>query len=263
MTIIFQAKTSEAYTLKTLVEYLSTSLKTLCFEFDEKSMKLCQFDQKGTILNVVELAADNFMTYKLNKKKLYVALNSSHFLKEFKEIKKKDSVEFVIDDTNDKEFVMCILPKENSRKSTSVIQIQNIQMIEVEKPDDYGASGILVMSSDFQRMVKNIKSIGSTTTTIQCNDVKCQFSGSQCDIRRKEILLGDINSIAPFTYTESFDSKHIESLLKMSSLSASLVLYTKQDMPLMIRTAIGTLGRLQVYIKSKKMIEESNNGSNA
>ena len=115
MTIIFKAKSHEAYCIKILAELLSNNIKTGCFVLDEKGISLCMMDHHRSILIDLILHAENFALYKFSmNKKLYLGINLNHFHKMLKSIKKKDSIELFIDDKNTTELAIKVIPKENN-----------------------------------------------------------------------------------------------------------------------------------------------------
>ena len=75
MTVLFKAKTQEAYVIKILAELLSNNIKTGCFVIDENGIYLCMMDSHKTILIDLVLKAENFSIYKFNSKKI---LNSKN-----------------------------------------------------------------------------------------------------------------------------------------------------------------------------------------
>ena len=149
MPIIFKAKTNEGYSLKVLSELLQNNIKTACFEIDSKSIRLRMMDHHRTILIDLELDADNFLLYKYkNTEKLYLGVNLTHFHKMLKSIKKKDSIEFFIDDQNITDLGITIIPKEHNRVTTSFIKIQSIQNLDIDLPTGY-EKPVIVPSASF------------------------------------------------------------------------------------------------------------------
>ena len=66
MTIIFKAKTHDAYKIKILAELLQNNIKTACLEVDSRGVKLCMMDHHCTILIQASLESENFTLYKFN-----------------------------------------------------------------------------------------------------------------------------------------------------------------------------------------------------
>ena len=137
MTIIFRAKTQEAYVIKILAELFSNNLKTGCFVLSEEGIFLSMPDSHNAILIDIHLKSENFKVYKFNSKKMYIGINLAHLHRMVKSVKKKDSCELFIDDEHPNDLQIKVIPKENNKVVISSVTIQNIQNIEVELPGGY------------------------------------------------------------------------------------------------------------------------------
>ena len=81
MTVIFKAKTHNAYTIKILAELLQNNIKTACFEIDAEGIKLCMMDHHRTILIQVALDSENFTLYKFKPvSKIFLSESKSLFV---------------------------------------------------------------------------------------------------------------------------------------------------------------------------------------
>jgi len=56
-------------------------------------------------------------------------------------------------------------------------------------------------------------------------------------------------------YLEDFDTEQLSRIIKISGLSNTMQIFPKEELPLCFRTNIGSLGKLSIFIKSKKQIE--------
>ena len=123
MTVLFKAKTQEAYVIKILAELLSNNIKTGCFVIDENGIYLCMMDSHKTILVDLVLKAENFSIYKFNSKKMYLGINLVHFHRMARSIKKKDSIELFIEEKSQNDLGIKVIPKENNRTTISYVKI--------------------------------------------------------------------------------------------------------------------------------------------
>jgi hypothetical protein len=57
------------------------------------------------------------------------------------------------------------------------------------------------------------------------------------------------------TYKGEFDIVQILTIIKISGLSRQLQLYCSQGLPILLKTFVGNIGELRIYIKSKDMID--------
>jgi hypothetical protein len=264
MTIIFKAKTREGYALKILAELLQNNIKTGCFEIDEKGIYLRMMDHHRTILIDLELEADSFSVYKFKNKdgKLFAGINLTHFHKMLKTIKKRDSIQLFIDDSSPNDLGIKVIPKENNRVTTSFIKIQNIQNLDIDLPTDYGKP-VIVPSGEFQKMCKGLTHI-SNTTHISSKGFLIRFSSDAGGVMKRSTEFGETEDSENETdeqkydipeYEDDFDTEQFTKITKLSGLSSTLQIYPKTDNPLLLRTAVSSLGKISIYLKSKGMQE--------
>lgn len=265
-TSIFKCKTSEAYLIKVLAELLTNNLKIGCFLLDASGIKLTQFDNHRHTLVDMRLDSENFSIYRYKKtEKIQLGLNLNHFHRMLKSIKKKDSLQLFILEGQETELGIKTIPKENNRITTSGIKIQNIQNLEVVLPTGYASNPIIVSSSEFQKMCKDLCNIGSPNITVCAKQFNIEFTADADGILKRKVVLGEtINSEEgdeddlenDEKYTATFSSEQFSRITKLAGLSSNLQIYTaNSDLPLLFRSNIGSLGKISVYVKSNEIIE--------
>ena len=266
MTVIFKAKTHCAYTIKILAELLQNNIKTACLEIEESGVKLCMMDHHRTILIEFSLESENFTLYKFKAKdKLFLGINLNHFHKMLKSIKKKDSMQLFINDDSPNDLGIKVIPKENNRITTSFVTIQEIQTIDIDIPDGYGKP-IIVPSSEYQKMCKDMSHIGSSINVVAKN-FHIKFLCNAGGVMKRHVEFGEMgdsdeeeeeeeNSVE---YNQYFDTDQLSRITKIAGLSTNIQIYPKKGKPLLFKSAIGSLGKISIYIKSKDLIENENN----
>jgi len=184
-----------------------------------------------------------------------------------KSIKKKDWLELYIKSDNLTELSIKTIPKENTRITISGIKIQSIQNINIDIPENY-RKPIIVQSSEFQKMCKDLNSIGSTNITVISYNYQITFIANADGILKREVVFGesgdsDVDSAEEKKnsdeeiYKATFSTDKLIKLLKIASLSSTLQIFTaNKNLPLLLRTNIGTLGKLAIFIKSNEIINQ-------
>lgn len=272
MPILFKCKTSEAYQIKVLAELLSNNLKNGCFDVDDNNITLRMVDQPRLTLVDLYLDSENFSLYKFKSdKKICIGLNLNHFHKMLKSIKKKDSLQLFINSNNPTELGIKTIPKENTRITTSGIKIQNIQKIYTDLPSGYGKP-IIISSSDFQKMCKELSSIGSININVKARNFYIEFIADADDILKRKVRLGETNDSDSDSeqddnytvYNGTFTTDQFVRINRIAGLSHNIQIYTGSgDLPLLFRTNIGSLGRVSIYIKSKELVQNTYYESNS
>ena len=264
MPVLFKCKTGEAYYIKVLAELLTNNLKTGCFEVSEQSITLRMFDHHRKTMVDLELLSENFSVYKYKiENNFCLGLNLNHFHKMLKSIKKKDSLQLFIDSDNITELGIKTIPKENTRITTSGIKIQTIQNLDIDIPDGYGKP-VIVLSSEFQKMCKDLSSIGSTNITVVAKNFHIEFIADADGILKRKVVFGenddssdeeDNNNSNP-EYTATFATDQLSRITKLAGLSGNMQIFPASgNLPLLFRSNIGSLGKIAIFIKSKELLE--------
>ena len=259
MTIIFKAKSQEAYCIKILAELLANNIKTACFVIDENGITLRMMDHHRTILIDLDLKAENFTIYKFNSKKIHLGINLNHLHKLIKSVKKKDTLELFIDDKNPNDLAIKVIPKENNRISTSYLKIQTVQNLDIDIPTGY-TKPVIVSSSEFQKMSKDMSNIG-TTMKVTSKNFQIVFHCNAGGILKRTVQFGEEEPDEDTTdtsseYCQDFLTEQLCRITKLSGLSNNMQIYPGK--PLMFRSNVGSLGKISIYIKSKEQIESEN-----
>jgi len=260
MTIIFKAKSHEAYCIKILAELLANNIKTACFVIDENGISLRMMDHHRTILIDLDLKAENFTIYKFNSKKMHLGINLNHLHKLLRSIKKKDSIELFIDDKSPNDLAIKVIPKENNRISTSYLKIQTVQNLDIDIPTGYNKP-VIVSSSEFQKMSKDMSNIG-TTMKVTAKNFQIVFHCNAGGILKRTVQFGeeeaDEDSLdgGGTEYCQDFLTEQLCRITKLSGLSNNMQIFPGK--PLLFRSNVGSLGKISIYIKSKEQIESEN-----
>lgn len=265
MTVIFEAKTdSEGFELKNLAELLANNLKTVSFTIDNKVgiyLKTSNSDQ--TVFIDVLLDSSKFSVWEMHINKIHLGLNLNEFYKELKNAKKKDSVKLQIDDDTPNELLIEIVPKERNKLFRKSIKIQDLQQIDIiDFPvisKDY--KHLSFISSDLQKIIKEVCYINNEVKITAKNSCVI-FKADDGGIRKGEGVLGNIDdkdkpTSSSKVYEEIFNSKLLIKIMKISGLNKIMQIFP--NYPLALKSNIGNLGEINLFIKSNKEIKENKN----
>lgn len=257
MAIIFRAKTSQAYCWKLLAILFQNNIRTACFEITTDGIKLRMMDTHRYVLIDMDLQAENFDKFTYSRETpFFIGINMPHFHKMLKCIKKKDAIDFYVDDdTPDDLNIKVIPPKDNNRVTISTIKIQNIQNIRVDVPQNY-KKPIIVMSSEYSKMCKDLVNIGPIISVIHKGN-SIRFSCDAGSVYKRQVLFGDDDNDetdGTEEFRQEFDAEKLTKITNISGLSNNIQIFAKDGCPLLFRSSVGSLGKLSIYIKSKDMI---------
>ena len=257
---LFKARTQDAYTVKNLIDLLQNNIKCAYLTVSKDCISMTIMDSPKTICVDLNLYAENFFYFKLRQdEKLFIGLNTHHFYKMIKSIKKQDSIVFFIEKDNPHYLGIKVIPKENSRITTSFIKIQSIQNLDIELPDGYSRS-IIVSSSEYQKMCKDMQDINSSIS-VRSKGYHISFSSDAESIYSRVVSFGEINDDLDDEeeddsvleeYLQTFDTENLTRFIKLSGLGNIIHIFPHKELPLLLKSRVGNIGKISIFIKSKE-----------
>ena len=253
---IFKAKTVEAYTIKTLTEVLQNILTDVCFEFTKSGIKLLTVDNKkpSHLLVNLTLNADQFEEYYC-KSTLTVGINLQHYYKMLKSIKKKDQLMLFVTPDKSTHLGICTKQTESGQATYSWIKIQRLQKVDTDIPRNYNHPN-LIHASNFQKMCKDMNSM-SKIIKIYSKGTYISFSCEVEGMYTREVPFGELKDNDEEEYEDTFNTKTLSQLIKASGLNNKMQIYTRTDSPLKIVIRPGSLGVLEIYLKSRAQLDQN------
>lgn len=258
-TPLFRCKTDNAFRIKIMSEITANVLKTGFWEIGKNGIHLSMFDESRKTMVTISLASENFQIYNYNQEEnINVGINSSHFHKMMKSIKKKDMLELQIDSNESDELIITCIPNVQTRKTISKIKIQTVQNLDIVNPTGYGKS-IIIPSGDFQKMIKDLNSISSDKLEITTENGVIYFTADADGVMKRTVTFGEENSSTELSTTDVFSTEQIHRISKISALSDCIHVYMSSlELPIQFKTNIGGLGSMCVYIKSDSNLNNEN-----
>jgi hypothetical protein len=256
----FHIKTQEGYVIKVLSELLHNNIKNGCFEITKAGMFFRMTDTHSRLCIDIALHSENFEIFQVSAQessRILIGINLAHLRKMLRPVKKKETIEFIKSKNSDDLCIRISSKEMNGETTTSNIKIQEIQIIDLELPSGY-EDYISIPTSKYQKMCKDMETI-SQKIKIESNSGMIRFTSIMEGVYSRSIEFGNRNT-DPFTYTQHFDSDQLNNLGRISGLgattSSNIQVFTKSTLPILLRTSIGTLGKIGIYIKSNEQVEE-------
>lgn len=267
---LLKIKTKDGHSFKVLSELIQKYVKDGCWTIDKHGMLLTGVDTKiakGTKLIRVNLPRYNFTKYKCQEEPLKIGMNMVHFYRMLKSIKKKDNTLTLYIEQDDplKLYIQINQAGEDKRKGiVSHINITLVRPLIHDEPVGYN-DPIIVTSKEFQK-VKQLNKISKTMELSfkgRTIDLFCDREG----VYSKRVTLGDTEeeeeededekeATDTEEYKQTFDSDQILDLVKTASTSNNIQIFITPDLPLHFKMNSGSLGTVDLYIKSRETIEE-------
>jgi hypothetical protein len=256
----FYAKTTEGFIIKNLIEVLQNNINCGCFVINKNGIIFRMTDSQDRVLIDFTLSSDNFTQYKfkLNQSQS-LGLNLSHFYKMVKNIKKKDSMALFIEEGKENELGIKVIPKEKNRVITSYIKIQNLQSLDIELPPlEHYSEPKIVLSGDYMKMLKDLSNLGGSNIKISSSASSSKFSCDANGVFSRNIVFGEENTDEDELFSQEFDTEQLTRNSKIACLSSQIQLFQGEDSPILLRSNIGNIGKISIYIKDKSQYNDFN-----
>lgn len=220
-----------------------------------------EVNKSGTILVYCRLDADKFDKYKYNSKKskIIIGVNLDNLLIILKCMSNLDKMTWAIDDEDINKLIIIL---ENVDKKEKKIFRLNLSDLDDEKIEvdpiqfPYAAN---IPASDFHKYCKDMSLI-TEKIEIKCTSNKLTFGIKGADICDAEFEILESNgglSIDVNTDNKNeivqgvFPLKWLNVFTKCTNISQQVVLYLKNDYPMIVAYEIASLGRIR-YVLSQK-----------
>ena len=252
--ILFLFTTNDGYSIKMLCDLLSHNIKSTLLSIQTNCIQMSSMDVNKNILIFLTLESIEFLKYELRTDTLYYNINVSDLYKSIKDIKKKDQLEWIIYRDEPDILHLKIITKDFNRIISNRIKIQLSQNMSIERPTNYSLKPIILNSMDYHKTCKLLSSKG--------NDIKLSINHINNYIKLtslldnaiiSEVVIGN-HSEQEFNFEEIYIQHKFIKSTKIATLSNKLKIYCEKDMPLLLESNIGSLGKIYMYMKSKLFI---------
>jgi len=220
-----------------------------------------EINKPGTILIYSRLDANKFDSYKYNskKKKLTIGVNLDNLLIILKCMSNMDKMTWALDDEDINKLIIIL---ENTDKKEKKIFRLNLSDLDDEKievdPIEFPYAACFP-SSDFHKYCKDLSLI-TEKIEVKCTSNKVSFGIKGADICDADFDISETNgglSIEVNTDNKNeivqgvFSLKWLNVFTKCTNLSPQVILYLKNDYPLIIKYDVAALGEVKFVLSQK------------
>ena len=257
---IMELKTVQTGAFKTLIEALKEILTDANIEFTDSSMKVITMDPTQTILVHLKLEKDNFESY-FCKHKIFIGVNMLNFFKLIRTLTNNDALTMFIDADNANCLGIRIENGEKNSLTTYYLNLIEVDETTYQIPPAQFESIITMPSGEFNKICRDminlsdiieIKSVGNQMIFSCKGEFACQ-----------ETIIGEASNGLNFVKSTSDDTiiqgyynlKHLVLFTKCTNLCNSIEIYMKNNFPIVIKFAVGSLGNLKLALAPKVEVD--------
>jgi DNA polymerase III sliding clamp (beta) subunit (PCNA family) len=249
---LFKATITEGIYFKKMIEVLHNVFKFVIFHATEDGLFLRMMNTQESLLVDIELPRSKFASFSVRAPVLF-SLNVMHLHKVITSLKRRDIIVLEITDSFDMLHVT-VQPLDSDYSETVTVSIQNVQMIDIDIPYEYG-DPICVPQQKFHKMCKEMNGIGQELI-VHGNENFIHFQSSVAGMYGKGVMFGRIGG--PITYNDIFQTENFVKISKISSFGQPIFLHAVSENPLYILVDVGSIGKLSIFLKSSSEIMDDN-----
>jgi|APGre2960657404_1045060.scaffolds.fasta_scaffold05957_7 proliferating cell nuclear antigen len=250
---ILELQSVQSSNLRILFEVLKdVLLSDINIIFMPDGIKVVELDGSKVCLIHLTLEKKAFEVYKCDKKTV-LGINSNNFYKIIKTANNSDTISFFVPEDDQTSLHVRMENSEKSRIFESTIRLLDVEFNMQEIPDVEFNSTITLPSSEFQKICKDMNSLGIG------NKVEIISVGEQIifcykgDFSDQRIILGKSDNTVFNNGDQEivqgvFNLKFLLLFTKATNLCNMVTIYLKNEYPLILEYSVGSLGSLRFIL---------------
>ena len=250
--IKFKIKTIQSNSIKNLIESLKDILTDTNIEISKSGLKIIAMDPSHTVLVHLKLEAKEFQEFICNEE-MILGVNMINFYKLIKFIGNNDTLTLYVENNNESQLNLIMESSDKNCVTKYKLNLMDIPKENVEIPNLIFNSIITMPSGDFQKLCRDLHNISNTVDIKSINN-KLIFNSTGNIGSVEHIILDNNNTLSSDDTNKeqitqgSFLLKHLVMFTKCTSLSPTVLLYLKNDFPLIIEYKISSLGCIRLCL---------------
>ncbi|PSC68612.1 proliferating cell nuclear antigen [Micractinium conductrix] len=259
---MFEARLQQGALLKKVVEAIKDLIEDANFDCNNSGFSLQAMDSSHVSLVALSLRADGFEHYRCDRN-VSMGMKLANLSKILKCAGNDDAITMKSEDNGDT-ITFMFESQNQERLSEFDLKLMDIDSEHLGIPEAEYDATVKLPSSEFQRIVKDLASIGDTVEISVTKDA-VKF-GTNGDIGSANVMCRQNKSVdKPEESTEiditepvalTFALRYLNSFAKATPLSSHVVLKLSKDLPIVVEYHIENVGRLSFFLAPKVEEEE-------
>lgn len=259
MSNVLELKTVQIAPFRTLMTALKDILVETNITFQQDGMRIISMDKSHTTLIHLHLRSEEFEHYFCKHPKIVIGVHMFHLFKLINSIDNDDTLTIYIEEKHYCDGIVNYLGLRFENGDIKQCKTQMLRLIEpdneeYEMPEITFSSIINLPSSDFQKIIRDMSSLGDRIE-IKCVGDELIFSLSgpfaSVQIRRSECdgNLGYLQKQDTSKVIQGeFSLKNLGYVIKCTNLCNSIELMLENDIPMVIKYNVATLGEIKLCL---------------
>lgn len=256
---VFELRTGKNHIIRILLECIKyilhdtniifyPDLKNSIEDEQSNSITISDQDSSNSVAIHIELNCEEFEHYFCDKK-VVAGVNVSDLFKVIKSVDKDDIIFIYMEKNNESQLFISTENSITKEITKTVLETRECEDEGIEIPEMEFDISLVVPSSRFQKICKDLNSFGTRAIKIEVIDKKIIFTSIGGEVDRQVILQGDnggsvSDTGSAYMYRGVFMLKYFMDFIKATPLSDKVEFFLKNDNPLMIKYKVVNLGEI-------------------
>ena len=258
---VLTIKTVQIQPIRNMITAIKDVLTDATIIYTNSGLKITNFDKTHTIIVSVMLNANKFEVYDCKPEKIIVCANTMHLFKVISTMSNDDILSMYIDKDDYHDGIVSHLGLQYDNGDIKQCYSQKLRLIEpdteeLKVPDVEYSTVINLPTSDFQKIIRDMNGISDRIEIKSVgNDLifSCEGNFASSKIFRSESG-GCMEFIqkpnASVIVQGEFSLKSLSHFIKCTPLCSHLEMYLGNDLPLIIKYDVASLGSIKMCLSS-------------
>lgn len=252
-------KTTQFAPFRTLMVALKDIIQETNIIFKKDGMYIASFREGGSILVNLFLEGDKFEKYVCKKEKIIVGVTVANLFKLINTVNSDDIMSIYISDKDYQNGIIDFLSLKFENENIKQCVIQKLKIIETNEQEiniphvEYSYI-ISMVSTDFQRIIKNLNGLAENVEIKSVNE-QLIFT-SHGDFSISEFICSENDELEIVQQNGDiiqgiFNLSVLNKFVKCTNLCNHIELYLSNDMPLVVKYNVASLGIIELGLSPK------------
>lgn len=254
----FVISTVQSSAFRTLIEALKEILTDVNIEIDSTGMKILAMDNHLVALVHMRLYSKYFERFYCPKPRV-CGVSMNYLFKLLKIMSQNDVLTFYIEKNNPNILNIQIETSERNLRHTFQMKLMDIVTDRVDVEDTDFASVIRLVSSDFQKLCRDMQLLAEYIEIKSCSNqliftVKNEWVTQETVVCESKTNNGMqyIQNLKPDEVIQGvFSLKYLSLFTKCSSLCKTMEIYLKNDYPIILQYHVANLGMVKLCLSGR------------
>tara|TARA_Y100000780_G_C13691741_1_gene419832 strand:- start:2110 stop:2910 length:801 start_codon:yes stop_codon:yes gene_type:complete len=259
MSNVLEIKTVQIAPFRTLMTALKDILVETNITFAQDGMRIVSMDKSQTAVIHLHLRSEEFEHYYCKYPKIVIGVHMFHLFKLINSIDNDDTLTIYIEDEHYCDGIVNYLGLRFENGDIKQCKTQLLRLIEpdnqeCEIPEVTYSSIINFPSNDFQKIIRDLSALGERIE-IKCVGDELTFKligsyaivtvdRSECDGNMDYIQKQGVSKVVQ----GEFSLRNLGYVIKCTNLCNSIEIYLENDIPMIIKYNVATLGEIKLCI---------------